>query len=273
MKFELVKNPESKLTPIKNRLRPVRRFPAWQRFALIGMFLMVGVLCYRMGVVLKSDKSFQEVLEEDFAVSRAEDLPQQLGGWTQTEFEHIYREDTRLLASESYVWTYTKNGVRAQLSLDGPYDDFHPLILCYEGLGWQVEQQHDYSPEAEPSSATESTTLTMDKPGEHGMVQFSALDRVGQLVPPGAGRDYWRFRTMMVRRNVMMALGMLDRDNDPRFSSQPLPISQLQLLYTSGTEIDDNVKQELSQLFLAARETVRRSGRYTNSQNEQASAF
>ena len=144
-----------------------------------------------------------------------EQLPEQLGDWILMEFEHELRDDTRLLAPESFLWTLTRGDRRVIVSLDSPYDNYHGLNVCYSGLGWTTEMQHQYETDSPADPTSNFTKLDLSKPNESGIVFYSAHDQTGRLVLPPEELNYLEDRKIKLVRNIRMALGILNQENDP----------------------------------------------------------
>jgi len=234
----------------------------WQWSLVIG-FALVGLFAVRLTWVKSKVDNFR--FDETMLVESFEtDLPPRIDGWKLINFEHQDRDDTRLLAPESYVWTYiTDDNRRAIVSLDSPYFDFHNLNDCYEGFGWDVDYENKY-PELsnDLSEKTNLTELKMEKAGEHGLVLFTAFDRDGALVRPTFDLNYDPSRWMEVVRHIRMVFGLLNQQNDPRFSGQTLPISQVQLTHISNREILDS--SDVEQLFIKVRGRLQATSRFGN---------
>ena len=231
------------------------------KWALIGVFGIILLFGARLAYAKIAEDRLNYYNEEDLVMLTENELPESINGWKRTSFSYQEREDTRLLAPESFVWTYTKDGRKVTVSLDSPYYDFHNLNDCYEGFGWNVEFNHVYEDAADLSQLTNHTELTMNKTNQFGLVLFTAFDRNGQLVRPNAsGINYAPSRLTIIKRNINLALGNLDQTNDPRMSKQPLPITQVQLLHTSGRSIVD--QDDLNSLFVRCRQILQQSKRF-----------
>jgi len=240
----------------------VNRPAAWQWSLVVG-FVLIGLFSTRL-LYAKSIIDNFRFDETALATSYETDLPKRIGGWRLVNYEHHERDDTRLLAPESYVWTFVKDdNRRAIVSLDSPYLDFHNLHDCYEGYGWNIDYENRYLDlDNDLREATNLTELKMEKSGEHGLVMFTAFDRDGILVRPTFDLNYDPTRGMEIVRHVRMAFGLLNQENDPKFSKQTLPISQVQLLHISNREILDTT--DVQQLFIEVRARLQASSRFKN---------
>ncbi|MEL7498541.1 MAG: exosortase U [Planctomycetota bacterium] len=232
------------------------------KWALIAVFGLITLFGARLAYAKIAEDQLNYYSDDDLIVLLESDLPETINGWQRSSFSHQRRDDTRLLAPESYIWTYLKEGRKVTISLDSPYYDFHNLNDCYEGFGWDVDYEHSY-PEGNNDLNTKVnlTELKMEKTSEYGVVLFTAFDRRGQLVRPTFEVNYAPTRLMQIKRHINLAMGTLDQDNDPRLSKKPLPITQVQLLHTSGRTIAD--KAELDGLFIACRGILQKSRRFT----------
>jgi exosortase len=238
------------------------RPPIW-RWSLSVAFAIIALFAVRLAYAKISEDDMR-FGDEDLAVSFEDDLPAQIAGWQKISFDHQLRDDTRLLAPESYVWTYCKeDGRRVIISVDSPYYDFHNLNDCYEGFGWDVEYANNYPGNGgDLTTLTNLSKLTMEKSSEHGLVMFTAFDRNGVLVRPTFELNYDPTGIMLIGRHLRLALGLLDQSNDPRFSKQAMPISQVQLLHVSNQPNIDT--SDIDQFFVEARLRLQDSPRFKN---------
>ena len=249
------------VVPGGDALQHVINRPAVWQWSLVVGFVLVGLFSARLTYAKSTIDKFR-FDETALSESYKTDLPKQIQGWDLLSFDHQERDDTRLLAPESYVWTFVKdNNRRVIVSMDGPYFDFHNLNDCYEGFGWEVDYENKYLDlDNDLSQATNLTKLEMEKSSEHGLVLFTAFDRDGVLVRPTFERNYEPTRWMEMVRHVRMAFGLLNQQNDPRFSQQTLPISQVQLLHVSNREILDSA--DLERLFVEVRARLQATERF-----------
>ena len=249
------------IVPGVDALQHVINRPAVWQWSLVVGFVLVGLFSARLTYAKSTIDKFR-FDETALSESYKTDLPKQIQGWDLLSFDHQERDDTRLLAPESYVWTFVKdNNRRVIVSMDGPYFDFHNLNDCYEGFGWEVDYENKYLDlDNDLSEATNLTKLEMEKSSEHGLVLFTAFDRDGVLVRPTFERNYEPTRWMEMVRHVRMAFGLLNQQNDPRFSQQTLPISQVQLLHVSNREILDSA--DLERLFVEVRARLQATERF-----------
>ena len=101
----------------------------------------------------------------------------------------------------------------------------------------------------------------MQKKDQRGIVLFTAIDRNGNLVLPNES-FYVGSRLGAVVQNIALAFGMTVPADASGVLNSGLPISQIQLLAQSA-EVANNSDQ-LEELFVAAREILRQSPRFSN---------
>ena len=200
------------VVPRRNPSQHVTNRPVIWQWPLVIGFVIVGLFSARL-IYAKSIIDNFRFDETMLVESYKTDLPKQIGGWKQINFEHEDRDDTRLLAPESYVWTFISgDNQRAIVSLDSPYLDFHNLHDCYQGFGWDVDYENKYLDQDNSlSQATNLTELTMEKSGEYGVVLFTAFDRDGVLVRPTFDINYDPSRWMEIVRHVRIVFGLLNQ--------------------------------------------------------------
>ena len=254
----------------KNRV--TTNIPSGIQWALVGGLVVVSLFSARLTYAKMSREflHFNYFTQDDLVPLSAADLPSKINGWELGNFEHKLRDDKQLLAPESFLWTYNKDGLTATISLDSPYREYHNLTVCYSGLGWSVEQKQEYADTSTPvregllnESRTEFSTLEISKRLERGVVYFTAFDRNGSIILPNfvlSGQ-----RSSALANNIRLAFGILD----PSESGISLPVSQIQLLHTSNGEI--RMPEDIKSLFLTARQILQKSPRFTPKQPSPSS--
>lgn len=235
-------------------------------WSLIVLFLIAGVFSGRLYYMREYyGRSFGSKFGDAAQALESASLSSNFNGWEAKSFEYKERSEASLFAPESFLWVFEKANQKVTISVDAPYAEFHNLVLCYRGIGWQADYLDEYaSPPAVGSQVPDCTTLTMEKAGEYGLVLFSGHDREGQLVLPDQGLIADVFRRNEIVRNFNLVFGLLDPNLDTVSKRYSLPISQIQLLYQSGRPISMEEKSELLRLFLAARNELLKSPRFKN---------
>jgi len=194
-------------------------------------------------------------------------FPNELMGWTVTDFEHIRRGENDIQGGESFVWTLTKDSRTVRLSIDGSFDDFHDLQVCYIATGWLVKQTRSYGWNVAPRGSEEETSneyCSLDvwrKTGEKGHVYFGAVDRTGGTVlPPTA-----------IPRSISTFVSRASQRVGWAFSLRPkyqgrdgfeVPISTIQIIYMPNADMSEAELLEVKELYLQARTILRQIPRF-----------
>lgn len=254
------------------RLNPQSAIVTW---LLIGLFGLVVGLSIRLAVVRQpyNNASMLGVTRLDAPVES--DLPAEINGWALKSFHLDYRGTESLFAAYSYIWIYEKGNLKASLSLDCPYPSWHDLNVCYTGIGWNCQSDHffdDRTKDSEAGSKTESwqkqdfSRINMSKPdGTRGLVLFTAVDRSKTVVVPGIESGYLAEDSVVdfFLNKLSLAL-MLRGDDVEKLSGRQLPITGLQLMSTSGMDLDPSQQTALRELFFEARRNWLASERFAN---------
>ncbi len=184
--------------------------------------------------------------------ANASDLPSQVGNWQVVDFEHRVRNDA--FGPESSMWTMRDGTKQLIVSIDGPYPEYHPLNVCYSGIGWssKVDYLYDLSGRWNPSELN-ATVIEMSKDDFSGLVLFTAVDRTGKLVPAGESLAGLARRWSM-GDNIRAVFGFRNVA-EAATSSRMLPVYQLQVLYQSEDEISQQESQEIETLFKEVRQS------------------
>ena len=112
---------------------------------------------------------------------KAEALPDKVGEWRKVGFKHEERTNASMLGQHSFVWSYMWGDQVVAVSLDFPFDTWHPLSVCYRLSGWNIQSQNVFaSSESEAAWPWEEINMTNDLGGS-GYVCFCAF--TGDLKP------------------------------------------------------------------------------------------
>ncbi len=207
--------------------------------------------------------------EQLLATPEAGYLPNTVQGWKQNSFEHEHRPERHQMGSDSYKWQLSNANRYLIVSLDGTFDDYHELAVCYRNIGWDV-QLNQFYPGRQKRVRTDLfeedlvTVLEMTKPtGESGVVFFSCLDRNGDVTfpPPDRSADAVTFLKQKVAYSVSQLLGRsTDHSNGTR--KVVPPVSTIQLLYLPEVAVSDQDIEELRKLYLEIRENLKQTPRF-----------
>lgn len=219
----------------------------WARAAGLAfalLFLMVGGVAaaqsWRVATSVDAD-NFAEGLPVQLTEA---DLPADVNGWRRVAFKAENREAGNVLGMNSFIWTYERNGIVAQFSIDGAYPSFHDLYYCYSATGWKL-QQSDNIPiggtvgDTVDAVATELHLYQDD--GKQAHVLFTCLDSAGHVVEPPAPAASF-LRKLLDRLQSGQILMNEDEQVVP-------PVVQFQAFSNSQTEYFDSEREELRKLF------------------------
>jgi len=219
--------------------------------SLVGLLGVLGVIFGTAFYRFETQPMLVMPIEEmaklaivDLSAGDAELLPATLGDWKRVGFRtqdavpqgYIVRRD-----GEHDLAIRARGGGEWRSSLDGPYDSWHDLGVCYTGVGWRIEDRltTDVGPEDDGLVACD-LRLTQEPIG-HSQVLYVCVDPSGEAVPPPSyyGRAvanfFERARTLMQDRPASKA-----------------GVVQLQLVDQRMVKIDDRDRAENKQLFDAA---------------------
>ena len=217
-------------------------------FVIAVLFLFVGIIGGRL-LWIKSQNTASPI--ESYAMVSHPDLeqmPATIGEWKRVSFEYVDRGDSHLRAKDSFVWRYQNGETVVDISIDAPWDEWHNLEICYEGLGWSCQMNHSYSLVGDSGFSA----VEMTRPGgERGYVLFSASDYLGNSVlPPEIIRATSVFQRAM--KTIAISLGQ-STSNSAEWQQVVLPVVQFQLYYVAPNADDQQLQKELKEFFVAAR--------------------
>jgi exosortase len=124
-------------------------------------------------------------LVEEYNAWAVDDLPEQIGSWkraTKNPLETRTRDNP--FGAHSHTWTYYgPGGLKAILSFDYPFPEWHDLRVCYRGIGWRVTDTTTYPSPMVPGEL-ETMKYELGKPFDHrGYGWFTEFDQAGRPVP------------------------------------------------------------------------------------------
>jgi exosortase len=197
------------------------------------------------------------------------DLSSEIRGWKTQSFEHIHREQDYLQGRDSYVWRLMRSESEVLLSIDGTFAEFHDLAWCYSSLGWNCDSDRNYTSIQDVANGVidptgEYSIIRLSKlTGETGIVLFTSLDQNGQIVvpPPMLGRETGVFVWQSFNNALRYVFG-LNAEEGLRATTFVPPVSNIQLVYYPASQVSDSELQEITELFLDAREILRKSPRF-----------
>jgi exosortase len=174
-------------------------------------------------------------------------FPPSIMGYELESVESVNRESGDAFGSHSLIGTYVGNGQTVRFSVDGFYDDWHDLAICYRGLGWQIQQTEN---RAAADDLGGDTNLLLFRDGDQqSYCIFSCHEKDGDYVRPGFSGDT-AFRSFI--RRLTRTSGMFVDDRDDVVP----PVLQFQLYAFSDVELLDEELRRLDRLFRNLRTSV-----------------
>jgi len=221
-------------------------------YPVLGLILAVSSLSvaafYKFEVPQLKIVTIKDLVDKcvlDFSQIDEEMMPPQLNGWSQVGYEKEERdEDSTFGGMVSYRWQYMHpDGRRVVLSIDGPYDHWHDLSVCYRQVGWEMVST-DRASFARLSRPAVAYDLHMRRGGvDQGQSIFLCWDQTGRNIE--APENYGAVLTTFVSR-------LRNLFNEPK------PIVggaiQLQLYSQKAMSFSPAEHEENRQLFWAATE-------------------
>jgi len=206
-------------------------------------------------------------------------LPSRIDEWQTSSFEHEHRgEDHNAgysMGSDSYVWKLVhSNGKVVLVSIDGVFDDYHELAVCYDGLGWDVSREVFYAKDSEQADDSEPvspklTRLDLKKrTGETGLVLFTAVDKNGGIVLPQPSKATDLLTSFNEKAiGTFRALIGKQAFSGSREAFFLPPVSTIQMVYQPNRAVTEEDATEVRSLFLQVREILRKSPRFVTAKS------
>lgn len=233
----------------------------------IGVFGILALLSIRLEAA-KGFSIFSDTFSEQSMLAPTVDfLPPKIDDWSVQDFEHVHRTEANEMGSDSYRWTLTNGPKTIIVSVDGVFLDHHDLTTCYYFMGWKVQRDVYYDSLADQQTGVQGnlknlTELTMSKlTGETGMVLFSAVDRVGKIVPPGDRTYLSMLDRIIVSLKTIVGLQSVHGLNQTFYT---LPISTIQVVYQPTNSISETDATQIQEIFFKVRELLLKSPRFSS---------
>ena len=126
-----------------------------------------------------------------------ESLPSELAGWALTDFHIQERRATSEFGERSRQWTYSKDGMRATVSIDYPFPEWHDLDTCYRGVGWRTSRRIPLPGET-PHFSNTAVQHALANDLQTGWLIFDMFDQQGHgYTPPLGSGIHPRWRRLM----------------------------------------------------------------------------
>jgi hypothetical protein len=147
------------------------------------------------------------------------------------------------MGANAHIYSGEVRGIPVTIAFTQPYETWHDLVACYQGVGWKLNSKScDSSGEWDHIEASFVTPKDF-----HGYIWFSALDSRGEMVdaPERSVFSLWKFnlRSRNVLGKPQAALGIIQLNCESR---SPLNTDELLLL----REEFITIRSEFRQLIL-----------------------
>ncbi|MEZ6145762.1 MAG: exosortase U [Planctomycetaceae bacterium] len=169
----------------------------------------------------------------------ATDLPENLAGWKQVDFEVQHRDGSSVFGEHSRLWTYRNGPYLVRLSIDFVFPEWHELTACYSGTGWRINGRT----QSDPESTRVSATLTKPN-GEQAFLLFDLFESDGSdYVSPSGSFMHPQLRRIFGGEATRFTL--------------PTYYQVQALTGIPGESLTDDARQSISNLFTEFRDQIR----------------
>ena len=227
-------------------------------FIWVVAFLIVSMGIFQLADVRRSiAKTDLQVrfFDADVTVDYEEsDIPQEVDGWKQVQYEVQDRSRGSDLGERSDVWQFRSPTCAAVASLDQAFPGWHELTTCYKNQGWKLKTRVKKNPSDILGGETEDDSWPFieatfeKKTGEKGYLLFSHFDAFGEGVD--APEQWNSINSFFVRAQNRMSHRI-------RSSLLRGEVYQTQVFLASFSDLDESVKQEVNERYLKIREQLR----------------
>ena len=239
-----------------DRPRVVGRMAVIAPAVLVAIFFVVGGIAMARTLFFLEKKvvapSLPSHFESNMQQFAKDSLPAEINGWKLTGFEEITRGPDDVFGGLcSSSWSYQGHGLDISISLDGCYDAWHKLAVCYGGLGWVVESSENKTSVGSLPTGEEATIwhteYRMHRNLRHrGVVMFSCFDSHRTSVTPPPAEESVRIALRDRLRSAFRS------EQTPAAAYTP-PVFQIQLLLESDREIQPHEHAALLSMFQKVR--------------------
>lgn len=178
-------------------------------------------------------------------------LPAELNGWKVVAFQEPKEGDVPGVIGWSHSWTLQKDQHQVLVSFDQVgFMGWHELTLCYEAIGWVLNDRQVRTVEQSPSEDVWSYVQAQfeQQTGERTVLMYSIFNGGGDSVVPSNDLNH--------------TTGVLDRLKQAggarkKTGAEASRCLQVQLLIPSGKQFPEEYREEMAQLHFATREIFR----------------
>ncbi|MEL6109682.1 MAG: exosortase U [Planctomycetota bacterium] len=220
---------------IGRRIRPLTTFA-----------MLIAILGSLQVIVLASGETTMR-LRTPMMSLRREVLPERHGPWLLKEYETEQRERGSDQGAFSEVWKYVSQSATAQVSVDYPFHGWHDLSTCYSSRGWTPLSTKTI--EGSDSERKMVQVEMLGTGGQSGLLLFSLFDSQGETMT--CETEYWTSRICQspLVTHLNGSSGRMVSDTT----------TQVQLFAVSDAPLEEHERDQLVDLFDAARQNLRQA--------------
>lgn len=183
---------------------------------------------------------------EPLIMMSARDMPKELNGWKQVEYDQQNRErGNDDLGQRSDMWYYSAPFGRVSVSFDQMFPAWHELTRCYNSGGWTPGARRVLG--KEQGFEWPAVTVEMTKGSEHGFLVFSLINRSGKPMQPPGAYNYWTILEERLRGRLTPAV---------RGALFGTASYQSQIFVTTNSRLPEEAQQEMIRRYAVAREIL-----------------
>ncbi len=179
------------------------------------------------------------------------DMPTEIGGnWKVIDYLSEDRSRGSDLGERSDIWQFQAPRCVAVTSIDQTFPGWHELTTCYKNQGWELQGRKRVDPPKDENGESWPyiEARFIKRTGETGYLLFSHFDAFGRSVD---APDRWgSLNSLMIRARNRLS----ERIRANLFQGE---IYQTQVFLRSYSKLDDDVKAEVNDRYLAIREVMR----------------
>lgn len=177
-----------------------------------------------------------------------EALPPEVGEFRRVGYHREARSAASNFGENSLIWHYAWQNQLVAVSLDFPFDSWHPLSVCYRNAGWNIQGQEVFDGDA-GDEVWPWEEIEMSNPlGGRGYVYFCAFteDMAPFTDVPGAG----------VSDRLAAGAGIVGAlTGAPKQAVKAT--YQIQMYFEAGGELPRAERRQLRERFLELREILK----------------
>ena len=239
-----------------DRPRVVGRLAVIAPAVLFGLFFVGGGIVAARTLFISEKITTASALPSHFESNMQpfsqDSLPGEINGWKSTGFDEITRGPEDVFGGlRSSQWSYAGHGLNVIISLDGYYDAWHRLSMCYSGLGWIVDSAKNRAsiqtlPDGREAAIWHTEYHMYRDLRTRGVVLFSCFDsHLTSVAPPPVEEN--------VRIALQDRLRTALRWEKPPTAAYVPPVFQVQLLVEADREIQPHEHAALLVMFQKVR--------------------